>query len=117
MALAVHQLGDLTGSVAQAVIDNYPSGHTRLIDWQTPEGSVPTLLVESADRAEMIVPRSIPLAALGPALTTGELPAEVWVLVAADRMGAAHRTLRGTGVWLQPWWGNERIQFGRPERT
>ena len=117
MALAVNQQTDMTAMVAQAVIDNYPAGAVRFSDQTTPAGTVPVLRIDDADRAEVIVPASIPLTAVGPALANAMLPSDVWIIVAAERMGAAHRALRGTGFRLQPWWEDGRIQFGRPERS
>jgi hypothetical protein len=42
---------------------------------------------------------------------------KVTVLVAAGRMGEAHRTLRGVPVTIQPWWEDAggAIRFGGPE--
>ena len=119
MALAVNQQSDMTAMVAQAVIDNYPSGTVRFSDEVTPDGTVSVLVIDDADRAEVIVPAAVPLTAVGPALAQAQamLPSDIWILVAAERMGAAHRVLRGTGFRLQPWWQDGHIQFGRPERS
>jgi hypothetical protein len=40
----------------------------------------------------------------------------VTVIVRSDRMGEAHRALRGAPVILQPWWADgETVRFGGPE--
>jgi hypothetical protein len=40
----------------------------------------------------------------------------ITVLVAAARMGEAHRALRGVPVTLQPWWEDDgAVRFGGPE--
>lgn len=40
----------------------------------------------------------------------------VSVIVPAQRMGEAHRALRGTPITLQPWWvDGENVRFGGPE--
>lgn len=58
-----------------------------------------------------------PLTALGP--VAAAVVASGWrvgVLVPADRMGEAHRGLRGFPVHLQAWWdGGDRICFGGAE--
>lgn len=117
MALAVNQHADLTALVVHAVADNYPTGHARVTDHETPEGRVPVLIVDAAERAEVIVPAGIPLTSVSPSLADADLPQDVWVLVEASRMGAAHRAMRGTGVTIQPWWEDGHIHFGRPERS
>lgn len=57
------------------------------------------------------------LAALGP--VAASVTADGWnvaVLVSSERMGDAHRELRGFPVQLQSWWDDgERICFGGPE--
>lgn len=117
MALAVNQQTDLTSMVVHAVADNYPAGHARVSDHITPDGAVPVLLIDSAERAEIVVPAGVALATMRPSLTEAELPRDVWVLVEASRMGAAHRALRGSGFTLQPFWEDGHIHFGRPERS
>lgn len=117
MALAVNQHTDLTALVVHAVADNYPAGHARVTDHDTPDGRVPVLIVESAQRAEVIVPAGVALTTMRPSLVEADLPRDVWVLVEASRLGAAHRALRGSGVTLQPWWEDGHIHFGRPERS
>lgn len=117
MALAVNQQTDLTTQVVHAVADNYPAGQARIVDHSTPDGRVPVLIIDAVQRAEVIVPAGVPLTTMRASLAETELPLEVWVLVEASRMGAAHRALRGSGVMLQPWWEDGHIHFGRPERS
>lgn len=58
-----------------------------------------------------------PLSSLGP--VAASVTADGWdvaVLVPSERMGDAHRSLRGFPVHLQAWWdGGDRICFGGPE--
>ncbi len=117
MALAVNQYTDLTALVVHAVAENYPAGQAHLTDHSTPDGPVPVLIVDSVQRAEVIVPAGVSLATMGPTLLDADFPRDVWILVEASRMGAAHRALRGTGVAIQPWWEDGHIHFGRPERS
>ena len=47
---------------------------------------------------------------------TGSADWDVSVIVAASRMGEAHRALRGAPITLQPWWADgESVRFGGPE--
>lgn len=56
------------------------------------------------------------LSDLRPAIGVLAVDADVVVLVAAARMGDAHRFLRGTECVLQPWWRTDGvISFGATE--
>lgn len=99
----------------RATLRHYPPGRVRVIQWDVPDGRCS--LVETVDqtRTEVIVPSDIPLASLRAEIAELAATREVWVVVASDRLAAARRALRGSGVQLQTWWMDEQVRFGRPE--
>jgi len=76
-----------------------------------------TPVIKTERRFDWILARETPCGADGPLLS--RLAGEGWtvhVLVSMDRVGEAHRELRGTPIRLQGWWIDEGdVHFGRPE--
>lgn len=87
------------------------------MQWDVPDGRCALVDILEQDRMEVIVPSDIPLASLRSGIGELALSRDVWVVVAADRLAAARRALRGLDVRLQSWWTDGSVQFGRPEQV
>lgn len=117
MTLAVTQQARETAPVIRAALRHYPPGKARIVQWDVPDGRCALVDILEQERMEVIVPSDIPLASLRAGIGELTLSRDVWVVVAADRLAAARRALRGLGVSLQSWWTDDSVQFGRPERV
>lgn len=101
----------------RATLRHYPPGKARLVQWDVPDGRCSLVEIHDQGRMEVIVPSDIPLASLRTGIGELAVSRDVWVVVAADRLAAARRALRGLDISLQSWWVDDAIQFGRPERV
>lgn len=84
---------------------------------ETPGVAGLAVLVPQQGLAEFFPADDQPLSTLGPiAATAAATGWDVAVLVPSERMGDAHRELRGFPLVLQAWWDEgDRICFGGPE--
>lgn len=117
MALVTDSATTISSPVVDAALGHYSPGRARRIEWQAADGAIPALIIGSNVRLEIVVPDDVGLASLRAHIAEVANVDEIWVLVGAARMGAAHRALRGSGAMIQPWWDDGRIHFGRPERS
>lgn len=105
-----------TAPVIRAALRHYPPGKARIVQWDVPDGRCSLVDILDQERMEVIIPSDIPLASLRVGIGELAVSRDVWVIVAADRLPAARRALRGLGVSVQSWWTDDSVQFGRPER-
>jgi hypothetical protein len=75
------------------------------------------VVAHAENRIECVIPRDTNFDELAPTLDgLARSGWDVWAIVPTADLGAAHRSLRGLPITLQPWWDTGTgVCFGRPE--
>lgn len=122
MAVAVQDTLTEVDRVTAATVDAYARRSdiatemplAELLDVPRSVGSIRSVVAKSERRVEVVLDAEFDATALAPGLWA--LAADGWqpvVLIALDRIGAAHVELRGTPCLLQAWWfDGDQVAFG-----
>ena len=122
MAVAVHESLTEVDRVTAATLDVYARRRdlatemplAELLDVPRSLGSLRAVVAKTEHTIEVVVDEGVDAASLAAGLWA--LAADGWqavVLIALDRIGAAHVELRGTPCRLQAWWiADDEVVFG-----
>ena len=122
MAVAVRETLTEVDRVAAATLDVYARRRdlatemplAELLDVPKELGTLRAVVASTERHIEVVLDAGVEASSLAPGLW--ELAAKGWqpvVLIALDRIGAAHVELRGAPCRLQPWWiVDDTVVFG-----